>query len=87
MSVKYLLKAESAVAGMINLESRILSNPESYRPPIIEALLNLCNAYFFQEKNDLALRYSKKATDLCQSVLTLIDNVSQSSFDDTYLAA
>lgn len=85
MSVKYLLKAESAIAGLLNIESRILSHPEGYRPPIIEALLNLCNAYFFQQKNDLALRYAKKATELSHSVLTVIDNVSQSSLDDNYL--
>lgn len=86
MSVKYLLKAESQIAGLLNLESRILSHPESYRPPIIEALLNLCNAYFFQEKYDLALRYAKKSTDLCLKVLTLIDNVTQ-PFDDLYMAS
>ncbi len=88
MSVKYLLKAESQIAGLLNLESRILSHPESYRPPIIESLLNLCNAYFFQEKNDLAIRYAKKSTELCHKVLTLIDSVSlQNPFDDIYLAS
>ncbi len=47
MSVKELLKAESYLQSLPNIEYKALSQPQNFRPPIVETYINLGNAYLF----------------------------------------
>jgi tetratricopeptide (TPR) repeat protein len=86
LSVKHLLKADSYLQTLSNISECALSNPQTFRPPIIEIYLNLGYAYFFQEKQNLALKYTKKAIDLAHSILALIESGVNFAQDAEFIA-
>jgi hypothetical protein len=58
---------------MPDLEQRCAKNFKQRNLPIVETYINICNAYIFEEKLDLAARYCDDGLATAMKIIELLD--------------